>query len=206
VPTRLFIAALVLLAFSSTSAQEIPLSAGLLFPDVPYAGVTGTEAVVLNPAALYINKPLGLQIYHTAPKDKLAGDDAVLISAAGLGFGYQRLRRGMSEIVSRYDFALSSRLIKNIYTGLSYTYYKTALKPLDKSHSWNFSLLAHLNRFASVSAEVQNLNQQKYSGIKTDLGYRLSAALHPVGERVTIGGNLRLYGRNQRACSLWRVR
>jgi len=205
VPTRFFIAALVLLSFSHTSAQEKPLSAGLLFPDVPCAGVTGTEAVVLNPAALFINKPLGLQLYHTAPKDKFAGDDAVLISAAGLGFGYQRLRRGMSEIVSRYDFALSSRLIKNIYTGLSYTYYMTALKPLDKSHSWNLSLLAHLNRFASVSAEVQNLNQQKYFGTKTDLGYRLSAALHPAGERITIGGNLQFYGKQDIKDASWRA-
>jgi protease-4 len=205
VPNRFFVAALVLLSFSFASSQEIPLSAGLLFPDVPYAGITGTEAVVLNPAALFLNKPLGLHVYHTAPKDKLAGDDAILFSAAGIGFGYQRLRLGMSEIVSRYDFALSSRLVKNIYTGLSYTYYKSASGPLDKSHSWNVSLLAHLNRFASVSAEMQNLNQQKYFGAKTDLGYRLSAALHPVGERVTIGGNLQLYGKQDIKDASWRM-
>jgi protease IV len=205
VPNRFFIAAIVLLSFSFASAQGIPLTAGLIFPDVPCAGVTGTEAVVLNPAALFINKPLGLHIYHTSPKDKLAGDDAVLISAAGLGFGYQRLRRGMSEIVSRYDFAFSSRLVKNVYAGLSYTYYKTALKPLDKSHSWNVSVLTHLNRFASVSGEVQNLNRQKYFGSKTDLGYRLSAALHPAGERVTIGGNLQMYGKQDIKDASWRA-
>jgi len=45
VPNRFFITTLILLSFSFTSAQEIPLSAGLLFPDVPYAGVTGTGAV-----------------------------------------------------------------------------------------------------------------------------------------------------------------
>ncbi len=204
-PTRFFTIVLILTLSIVTAAQEIPLSAGLLFPDVPCADVTGPEGVVLNPAALFINKPLGLHFYHTSPKDKLKGDDAILISMSGIGFGYQRLRRGLSEIVSRYDFALSSRVIRNVYTGLSYTYYKSALKPIDKSHSWNFSLLTHLNRFASVSAEVQNLNQQEYFGVKTDLGYRLSAALHPVGERVTIGGNLQFYGKQDIEDASWRV-
>jgi protease IV len=204
-PTRIFSVALVVLLCAASSAQVIPLSAGLAFPDIPSAGVTGTEGVVLNPAALFINKPLGVQIYHSAPKDKFEGDDALLFSAGGLGFGYQRLRLGMSEIVSRYDFALSSRVVRNVYTGLSYTYYTTSWAPLDKAHSWNFSLLAHLNRYAAISAEVQNLNQHKFFGQKTDLGYRLSAALHPGGERVTIGADMQLYGKQDFKDAAWRA-
>ena len=111
----------------------------------------------------------------------------------------------MPNIVSRYDFAMSSRVIRNVYTGISYTYYKTDIKPLDKSHSWNFSLLAHVGRFASASGEVQNLNHQKFSGEKSEMNFVFSAALRPLGERLTFGGNLQLYGKQRFKDASWRT-
>jgi protease IV len=204
---RIFLVALLSLCVPLASAQVIPLSAGMQFPDIPYASITGTDAVVLNPAALFLNKPLGVQLYHSFPNEKFSGNNGILMSAAGVGFGYQRLTWGTPtpDGVSRYDFAVSSRVVRNIYTGLSYTYYKTNFKPLDKAHAWNLSIMAHLGRFAAASAEVLNVNKHKFYGAETDMGYRLSAALRPLGERFTLGGNMLTYRGQDIKDAAWRI-
>ncbi len=206
-PSRILLIALVILAAAVAAGQEIPLSAGLQFPHIPYAAVTGPEGVILNPSSLFLNKPLGVQIYHSFPKDKFSGNDGLIVSAAGLGFGYQRLGwTGLSpDKISRYDFAVSSRVVRNIYTGLSYTYYKSSFKPIDKSHSWNFSILAHLAPSLSISAEAQNVNKHVYLGRQTDIGYGTSIALRPIGDRFTIGGNLSMYRGQSLKSAVWQA-
>lgn len=206
-PLRLsLLIAIVLLGISPGAyADNIPLKAELLFPDITHAAITGCEGVVLNPASLFINKPLGVLIYHSFAQKSASGDNAVLISAAGVGFGYQRLSLGLPSAVTRYDLALSSRIIKNFYSGFSYTYYKTDWKQLDKAHSWNLSLLMHAGKLASVAAEAQNVNRHPFDGIKSAIGYLLSAAVRPLGENFTVGGNLTTYGGQRLADADWRI-
>ncbi|MCK4858181.1 MAG: signal peptide peptidase SppA, partial [candidate division Zixibacteria bacterium] len=203
---RLIMVTILILAASlSLHAGQVPLTAEFAFPDIPHAAVVGTEGVVLNPAALYINKPIGIQFYHGFAEGDLSGDNAFLISTAGVGFAYQRLGLGYRAAVSRYDFAISSRVVRNIYTGTSYTYYKTDWDKLDKAHSWNYSIMWHVRRQFSASLQFQNLNRHTFGGEKTSVGYLLSAAFRPLGERLTIGANARLYGGQRLSEAEWRL-
>jgi protease-4 len=206
-PLRLFlVVAITLLNICSRAfATDVPLKAELQFPDIAAAAVTGSEGVVLNPAALFFNKQLGVQVYHSFAEGGLSGDNAFLISASGVGFGYQRLSLGLPSEVSRYDFAISSRILRNVYTGISYTYYKTDWAALDKVHSWNYSLMVHAGSAASFSAQAENINRQRFNDKKSDVGYLLSAAVRPLGDRLTFGGNLTTYSGQRLADARWRV-
>lgn len=165
----------------------------LRFPDISAAAITGTHGVVLNPAALFVNQDIAISGYHSFGKDDFSGDDAVLFSAAGLGFGYQRLDLNLPASVSRYDFAASTKLMRNLYAGASYVYYKTDVGAIDKAHSWNFSLLFHAARSASVSLQAQNINKQRFFGEESAIDYSLSTAIRPLGEILTVGADLYTY-------------
>jgi protease-4 len=186
-------------------ADNPPLQLSLRFPDVSAAAVTGTEALVLNPAALFVNQEPAVMALHSFGKDEFSGDNAFLISAAGLGFGYQKLALNLGAGVSRYDFAASSRLMRNFYTGLSYTYYKTDWKTLDKAHAWNYSLLYHAARMAAFSFQAQNINKHRFDGEKSSIHYSFSAALRPKGEVLTIGTDFSMYSGQKLDQVDWRV-
>ncbi len=186
-------------------ADNPPLQLSLRFPDVPHAAISGSDALVLNPAALYLNQQLTVAGYHSFGKDDFSGDNAYLISAAGLGFGYQKLALGPGDPVQRFDFAASSRLFRNMYTGISYTYYKSDWKAIDKAHAWNYSFLLHLGRKAAVSLQAENINKHKFFGEKSAVGYILSAAYRPVGELVTVGGNFSMFSGQKISDVDWRL-
>lgn len=199
--------ALVICLLISTSlrSDNLPLQLSLQFPDVPRAAISGSEALVLNPAALYLNQPLSVAGYHSFGKDDFSGDNGYLFSAAGLGFGYQRLSLGLGEPVKRLDFAASSRVFKNLYTGISYTYYKSNWKDIDKAHSWNYSLLYHIGRKAAISLQAENINKHRFYGEKSAVGYILSGAYRPIGELITIGVNASMYSGQKTGDIDWRL-
>lgn len=172
---------------------------------MPRAAIAGSDALVLNPAALYLNQPLAVAGYHSFGKDDFSGDNGYLVSAAGLGFGYQRLSLGLIDPVKRLDFAASSRIFRNLYTGISYTYYKSNWKDIDKAHSWNYSFLLHLGRTAAVSFQAENINKHKFYGEESAVGYILSGAYRPFGELVTFGGNASLYSGQKVSDVDWRL-
>ncbi len=201
----LLVAVTSLILSSELFAANPPLQLSLRFPDVPAAAVTGTEALVLNPAALFLNQEPAVMAFHAFGEDDFSGDNAFLISAAGLGFGYQKLALNLGAGVTRYDFAASSRLLKNLYTGLSYVYYKTDWVSLDKAHSWNYSLLFHAGRVAAISLQAQNVNKHRFDGQKSAIGYRLSTALRPKGEILTIGTDFSMYGGQKLSDIDWRI-
>ncbi len=186
-------------------ASEPPLQLRLDFPDIPTAAVVGAEGVVLNPAALYINQPIAVQFYHSFASGSLSGDNCVLVGTGGLGFSYQRLGLGVANGVSRYDFAASSKVIDNLYTGLSYTYYKTDWALLDKAHSWNYSVIYHLPSAASVTAQFENLNRNKFAGEESAIGYLLGVAFQPMGDRLTLGGDAKIFGGQSLSEAQWRL-
>ncbi len=190
---------------SPVVAAYLPLSLTIPFPDVPGAATSGVESVILNPSALYLNRALALNYYRSFGKDDFDGDDAVLISGYGFGFGYQRFNLDLPSTVSRYDFAIASRVVQNLYSGLSYTYYKSDNHPIDKTHSWNASLLFHLNRQVALAAQARNFNKQKFAGQETSIAYLLGMAYRPFGERWTLGGDVQLHGSQRLADASWRL-
>lgn len=186
-------------------ADNLPLRVSLRFPDVAHAAISGSDALVLNPAALYLNQPLSVAGYHGFGKDDFSGDNAYLISAAGLGFGYQRLALGLSDPVKRFDFAASSKIFRNLYSGISYTYYKSDWKAIDKAHAWNYSFLFHLGRKAAISLQAENINKHKFFGENSAVGYILSGAYRPIGELLTFGGNASMYSGQRISDVDWRL-
>ncbi len=196
---------LCILIYSGAQAGDPPLQLSLRFPDIPYAAVTGTDGVALNPAALFVNQEISLAAYHSTGKDDFSGDNAYLLSAAGLGIGYQRLSLNLGEPVSRYDIAASSKLVRNMYTGISYVYYKSDWKDIDKAHSWNYSFLFHAHRMLSIAFEAQNINRHRFYGEKSAIGYVFSTAFRPRGEIVTVGANIRMYGGQKMSDADWRI-
>lgn len=184
---------ITILLMVSLRAANLPLQLSLKFPDVPHAAISGSDALVLNPAALYLNQELTVAAYHGFGNDDFSGDNALLISVAGLGFGYQKLALNLSDPVKRFDFSASSRLLRNLYTGISYTYYKSDWDAIDKAHAWNYSLLYHAGRQAAISLQAENVNKHNFYGEKSAVGYILSAAYRPVGEILTIGANARMF-------------
>ena len=197
---------IICLLFSSIlHSDNLPLQLSLRFPDVPRAAIAGSDALVLNPAALYLNQPLSVAGYHSFGKDDFSGDNGYLISAAGLGFGYQRLSLGLGDPVKRLDFAASSRLFRNLYTGISYTYYKSNWKDIDKAHSWNYSFLYHFGRKAAISLQAENINKHRFYSEKSAVGYIFSGAYRPIGELITIGGNASMYSGQKISDIDWRL-
>ena len=191
--------------YSGAIAGNPPLQLSLRFPDIPYAAISGTEGLVLNPASLFLNQEVSVAGYHSFGKDDFNGDNGYFLSAAGLGVGYQRLSLGLTEPVKRYDFAASSKLIRNFYTGISYTYYKSDWKDIDKAHAWNYSLLFHAHRMLSVGFQAQNINKHKFYGEKSAIGYILSTAFRPRGEMITIGANVGMYSGQKMSDANWRL-
>lgn len=194
-----------LLVGAQLLASEPPLQLRLALPDIPTAAVVGAEGVILNPAALYINEPMAFQFYHSFASGSLSGDNGFLVATGGLGFAYQRLGLGVPSGVSRYDFAVSSKVIDNLYTGLSYTYYKTDWALLDKAHSWNYSVIWHLPPAASLSAKFENLNRNMFAGQETSIGYMLGLAFQPMGDKVTFGGDAKIFGGQSLSEAQWRL-
>ncbi len=183
----------------------MPLSLSLSFPDQALAAVNGADAVVLNPAALYLNQAVAVNTYWTNDRDFDEGDFALMTSGRGVSIGYQRLRIGVPNPVSRYDFAMANRLMKNLYSGLSYAYYRSDWGEIEKAHSWNASLLAHFGRQLAVAGQMRNINQHKFFGNKTSVAYLLSAAVRPLREKLTVGVDAQIFG-DQRADEFtWRL-
>lgn len=194
-----------MLSCVALSAAQPPLTAEFAYPDYPAAAISGTEAVVRNPAALFLNKPIGLLYLHSFEDGDISGDNAFLVATSGLGFAYQRFGLGFPGVVNRYDFAVSSRIWHDIYGGLSYTHFGSDYEALDNAHFWNYSMTYHLARMFSVAGQVQNINRNSFGGEKSARGYLLSAAIRPAGEKVTVGGDLRLYGGQSLRDAEWRI-
>ncbi len=202
---RLLLIAGSLLVCGALNAAEPPLTAEFYLPDYPAAAVAGSEATVRNPAALFINKPMGLLYLHSFVEGDLSGDNAFFVSSSGVGFAYQRFGLGYPNKVSRYDFAISSRVWRDLYSGISFTHFSTDWEALNKAHFWYYSLTYHLDRRLSLSAQIQNLNQNHFNGAASARGYSFSAALRPSGEKLTLGGDLRLYGGQSLREAEWRL-
>lgn len=198
----------VLLALSlavNAEAANLPLTLSLPLPDVPQAATLGVESLLLNPAALYINRALALNYYRSFGEDDFDGDDAILVSGYGFGFGYQRLKLDLPDEVSRYDFAVSSRVVENLYSGLSYTYYRSDWAPINKAHAWNASLLYHANRQVALALQARNFNKQKFDGRESSIAYLLGVALRPFGETLTLGADMTLHGSQRLDEATWRL-
>lgn len=203
---RTALSVLLALIFAvNLQADNPPLQYRLRFPDIAFASISGSEAIVLNPAALYVNQAPSAMAFHSFGKDKFSGDNAILISGSGLGFGYQKLTLGRGDAINRYDFAASSKILRNVYTGLSYVYYKTDWKTLDKAHAWNYSLLFHAHRAASFGFQAHNVNKHVFSGEKSAVEYLFSAAIRPAGELLTIGCNAGMYSGAKLSSADWNL-
>lgn len=193
------------LSVTHVTAAQIPLSLSMPFADIPFAGITGSDAVFRNPAALYVNQSLEIRGYHSFAEGDFSGDNAFSVAAGRIGFGYQRIGLDVPAGVSRYDFVVSSRLLKNIYGGGSYTYYKTDWQAIDKAHSWNASLLYHMSRYGAIALKAENLNKHTFFGEESAIGYSASLALRPFEEWLTIGGDFSMYSEQKLRDGTWRL-
>lgn len=204
--TVVLLLTLIVLGFSFTAnAARPPLTAEFALPDYPFAAITGSQAVIRNPSALFVNQPMGLLYLHSFAEGSLSGDNGFVVATSGVGIAYQRFGLDYPNNVSRYDFAVSSRVYRNLYTGISYTLFSTDWNALDKAHFWNYSVTYHLHRAFSVAAQLQNINRNRFEGERSARGYAFSAALRPLEEKITLGGDLRIYGGQKLSDAEWRI-
>lgn len=203
---RVIVAVVLALSLAvGAEAANLPLSLSIPLPDIPQAATLGVESMILNPAALYVNRALALNYYRSFGEDDFNGDDAILVAGYGFGFGYQKLKLDLPDEVSRYDFAVSSRVVENLYSGLSYTYYKSDWAPINKAHAWNAALLYHANRQVALSLQARNFNKHKFDGQKSAIAYLLGVALRPFGETLTLGADMKLHGSQRLDETTWRL-
>ena len=172
-----------------TAGERVPIPGGVFYFQSA-ATVHGGEAAWINPAGLgYVKADQTLAMVNLV--DNGAGLSWGL-AATGQGFGvaYRTLKQDGADDFKEYVFAGGFGL-GDIYTGLSYRYFKDGPGIYGHRHYWNIGLLSHFGSFAA-GAVFSNLNRGKVAGVRSQTEQRYSLAYRPMGPVATLSVDMML--------------
>lgn len=162
-----------------------------LLPRDSVAGVEGSLATVINPAALEARKEAEFKYLRTLRGD-YKNDDAFLLAWRGLGVGLEYLTAGTpAGPISVRSTTLSggSNLGRGLYWGTRRTWYSSDDAAYGALATWDVGGL-YRTRNLSLGLVARNVDERSYRGVKLQRAFDFGVALRPNTDRVRVSFDL----------------
>jgi len=186
-PLTIFFVLIVSLA--GVSAAD-PID-GLEFQSESVATTEFVTSGMINPAGLSFYSASGIRYTHSFTDSTYGGDDALLIGSRRGFFGLEWLKHTSNQFRRKYTMAIGDRMAKNLYMGISYSWFGGSIDSYKKMKNWKIGFLYRPRTFMALGLVADRLNEPKFDTFKLKRLYTPGIAIRPFGNKFTFSADAR---------------